>query len=208
MTNQNGHSINFLLVGVGGQGTILASDVLAEVGIEFGCQVKKAEIHGMSQRGGSVISQVRWGSQVYSPIISRGTADILIAFEKLEACRYIKYLRYKGSVLVNDYAILPITVTCGQARYPTDEQIHNCLTSTTDHIYWMNGYEISTRIGNIRVTNMVLLGALSIILKHDVDNWLKVVENHVPRKYLTINLEAFLQGRQVISDMYKISIKR
>jgi indolepyruvate ferredoxin oxidoreductase beta subunit len=193
------HRINYLLVGVGGQGTILASDILAEVGMNLGYQVKKAEIHGMSQRGGSVVSHVRWGTQVFSPIIEEGKADILIAFEKLEACRSIMQLRRGGIALVNDYTILPITVTNGQAIYPTDEQIHESLTKVTNHIYWIKGIEMAERLGNIRVANIVLLGALSTILEQDEDIWLKVIEAHVPPKYLEINREAFRQGRRAAS---------
>lgn len=188
--------LDYLLVGVGGQGTILASDILAEVGMNLGYQVKKAEIHGMSQRGGSVVSHVRWGTQVFSPIIEKGKADILIAFEKLEACRSIMHLRRGGTALVNDYTILPITVTNGQAIYPTDEQIRDSLIQVTNHLCWINGIEIAERLGNIRVANIVLLGALSTILKQDENIWLKVIETHVPQKYLEINQEAFHQGRQ------------
>lgn len=192
--------LNYLLVGVGGQGTILASDILAEVGMNLGYQVKKAEIHGMSQRGGSVVSHVRWGIQVFSPIIEEGKADILIAFEKLEACRSIMQLRRGGTALVNGYTILPITVTNGQAIYPTDEQIRESLIQVTNHIFWINGIEIAERLGNIRVANIVLLGSLSMILKQDENIWLKVIEAHVPQKYLEINQEAFHQGRQAASQ--------
>ncbi len=205
MTKED-HCINYLLVGVGGQGTLLASDVLAEVGMKVGYQVKKAEIHGMSQRGGSVVSYVRWGHWVFSPIIEERTADYLIAFEKLEACRTIMHLSRAGIVLVNDYVILPITVTTGQATYPSDEQIHLSLSSVTSHVYWIKGMEIAEEIGNVRVANIVLLGALSTLLeqKVDVDDWLNVIEAHVPPKYLEANKEAFLQGRQAMMNLLKL----
>ena len=115
--------LNFLLVGVGGQGAILASNILAEVGLNVGFDVKKAEIHGMSQRGGSVVSQLRWKNKVYSPIVPEGEADILIAFEKLEAGRFTDKLKKNGIILVNDQKLPPITVGTGNAIYPTDEQL-------------------------------------------------------------------------------------
>ncbi|MEN8173845.1 MAG: indolepyruvate oxidoreductase subunit beta, partial [Chloroflexota bacterium] len=111
-------NIRLLLVGVGGQGTILASNVLAELGVRLGYDCKKAEVHGMSQRGGSVISHVRWGEQVFSPIIPNGEADILVAFEKLEAMRFANGLHAGGIVLINDYDIAPVTVSSGNGKYP------------------------------------------------------------------------------------------
>src|SRR5512142_5284 len=124
-------SVNFVLVGVGGQGTLLASDVLAELGMRLGYDVKKAEVHGMSQRGGSVVSHLRWGEQVFAPVIARGDADFLIAFEKLEAARFIELLRPGGTVLVNDYSIEPVTVTAGGPAYPSDDSIQAALARAT-----------------------------------------------------------------------------
>ena len=119
---QSDLTTNFLLSGVGGQGTLLAADVVALVGIELGLEAKKSEIHGMAQRGGSVVSQVRWGRRVHSPIIRAGGADVLVAFERLEALRYADQIRPGGILLVNDYAIVPISVTSGNGTYPTSEQ--------------------------------------------------------------------------------------
>ena len=123
--------LSFVLVGVGGQGTILASDLLAEVGMRLGYDVKQAEIHGMSQRGGSVISNLRWASQVFSPIVPRGTADILIGFEKLEAIRFSDFLHPGGLALVNDYAIVPVTVSSGASAYPNDASLHDSIHRVT-----------------------------------------------------------------------------
>src|SRR5512135_1750331 len=130
------NSLNFVLVGVGGQGTLLASDVLAELGLKLGYDVKKAEVHGMSQRGGSVVSHLRWGEQVFAPVIARGEADFLVAFEKLEAARFIELLRPGGTVLVNDTCIEPATVSAGGPAYPDDDSIRTALAQVTPNAVW------------------------------------------------------------------------
>jgi len=190
-------SLNFVLVGVGGQGTLLASDVLAELGMRLGYDVKKAEVHGMSQRGGSVVSHLRWGTQVFAPVIARAEADFLIAFEKLEAARFIELLRPGGTVLVNDYCIEPVTVMAGGPGYPGDESIRTALAQVTPHAVWVKGFEIAERLGNTRVANVVMLGALSARLDFDPAAWNEVLEGRVPAKYLEINRNAFNAGRAV-----------
>ena len=191
-------TLSFLLVGVGGQGTILASNVLAELGIALGYDVKKAEVHGMSQRGGSVISHLRWGSQVHSPIISKGEADIIVAFEKLEALRFVDQIRPDGVILVNDYEILPVTVSSGAALYPDDESIRGSIKTFTDRNYWVKGVEIAEALGNVKVSNVVVLGALSALMGMDQEKWLSVISSRVPVKYLELNRIAFQQGRDAI----------
>jgi indolepyruvate ferredoxin oxidoreductase beta subunit len=193
-------SINFVLVGVGGQGTILASDVLAELGLKLGYDVKKAEVHGMSQRGGSVVSHLRWGQQVFAPVIGRGQADFLVAFEKLEAARFIEWLRPGGTVLVNDYCIVPATVNAGSAVYPQDDAIQAALLSTTPHAIWVKGAEIAEALGNPKVANVALLGALSALLDADLDAWDEVLRLRVPAKYLEMNRKAFQAGRAAVLD--------
>lgn len=199
MKIQPNQSVNFLLVGVGGQGTILASDVLAEVGVALDYDVKKAEVHGMSQRGGSVISHVRWGAQVFSPIIARGDADIFIAFEKLEAARFIDHLRPGGLVLVNDQSILPVTVSAGSGVYPDDETIRAALAAVTNQSYWVNGLAIAEALGNTRMANVVILGALSALLEMEAGAWLEVIQGRVPAKYAELNRQAFEAGRETIT---------
>lgn len=191
-------NMRFLLVGVGGQGTILASNVLAELGIGLGYDVKKAEVHGMSQRGGSVVSHVSWGEKVYSPVIPDGEADILIAFEKLEAIRFVGGIREKGMVLVNDYEITPLSVSSGTDVYPANEKITASFKSVTDKVHWVRGVEIAKELGNIKAANVVLLGALSKILEMESDPWLKVIEAWVPPKFVELNREAFQAGRQAV----------
>jgi indolepyruvate ferredoxin oxidoreductase, beta subunit len=190
--------LNFLLVGVGGQGTILASNILAELGIKIGYDVKQAEVHGMSQRGGSVTSNMRWAPQVFSPIIAKGEVDILLAFEKMEAARFIQYLRPGGIVLVNDYSIIPVTVSSGSSIYPDDQTLGNLITEVTPNSYWIKGVEIAEGVGNARSANVVLLGALSAFLDISEENWISMLRLRVPAKYLELNLAAFKAGHDAI----------
>ncbi len=189
-------TVNFLLVGVGGQGTILASNILAEVGLRIGFDVKQAEVHGMSQRGGSVVSNMRWAKQVFSPIISKGEADILIAFEKLEAARFSDYLRPEGFMFINDYSIVPVTVSAGDAIYPSDEALHKSLAAITPRTCWVPGVALAEELGNARTANIILLGAVSAWMDIALEDWMGVVEARVPKKHLEINQKAFLLGRE------------
>lgn len=191
--------INFVLVGVGGQGTLLASDILAELGLRLGFDVKKAEVHGMSQRGGSVTSHLRWAPQVFSPIIPAGEADILLAFEKLEAVRFIGQLKPNGLVLVNDYAIEPLSVQTGGVPYPADEEIRRSLAQVTPKVNWVKGMDIAEALGNTRTANVVLLGALSALLDIDPAHWDAVLELRVPAKHLELNRRAFQAGREAVA---------
>ena len=192
------NNVNFLLAGVGGQGTILASDVLTQVGVQAGYDAKKAEVHGMAQRGGSVTSHVRWAEKVYSPLIAKGEVDVLVAFEKLEALRHIEFLRPGGTVVVNDHEIIPITVTSGGAEYPDDEHIRTVLAQVTDDVRWVDGMTIAEELGNVRVANVVLLGALSSLLDVPESIWLEVIEKRVPARYVELNRSAFRRGREAI----------
>jgi len=190
-------SYNFLLAGVGGQGTILASNVLAEVALVAGFDVKKSEVHGMAQRGGSVNTHVRWDAErVYSPLIGLGEADFLLAFEEAEALRYAEYLRPGGVAVVNEHTIKPITVTSGGAHYPTEEELRTVYDQSTDLLYMVPGTDIAQELGNARAANVVLLGALSIFLDVPVETWLQVIKARVPPKYVVVNRQAFLKGRQ------------
>ena len=190
--------IRFLLTGVGGQGTILASNVLAELGISIGYDAKKAEVHGMSQRGGSVISHVSWGEKVFSPVIPDGEADILISFEKLEAIRFVGGIRPDAIVLINDYEIVPITVSSGTGKYPSNEEVNAAFAPVTDNVHWVKGVAIAEELGNAKAANVVLLGALSKILEMDADAWLKVIEARVPPKFVELNRKAFQAGRDAV----------
>jgi indolepyruvate ferredoxin oxidoreductase beta subunit len=192
-------SINFLLVGVGGQGTILASNILAETGLSLGYDVKKAEVHGMSQRGGSVTSHVRWAEQVFSPILCLGEADYLLAFEKCETLRFLDYLKSDGKIILNDFAIVPVSVHTGGNAYPSDEKIRDHITQKTPYCTWVKAMRIADDLGNVRVANVVLLGTLSGILDTPADTWLAVIERLVPAKVRMINCQAFELGRQIVT---------
>jgi len=192
-------NLNMLLVGVGGQGTILASNILAELGIKLGYDVKKAEVHGMSQRGGSVISHLRWGLEVFSPIIAKGQADVMVAFEKMEVARYMDILKPEGMVLSNNHAIPPITVSTGASSYPEDEILQAKISKITQNVHWIDGLGIAEELGNVRTENVVLLGALSSLLDMQSEPWLEVLAARVPPKFIDINREAFSAGRKSIA---------
>ena len=198
--------INFLLAGVGGQGTILASDVLVNVGLAAGYQAKQAEVHGMSQRGGSVTSFVRWGKVVYSPLVGAGEVDVYLAFEKAEALRHLKQLRVGALALVNMHAIEPVTVTSGGQPYPDDDRLRATVAQVTDRVTYLNGESIAAVVGNIRAANVVLLGALSALMERTglagpelpAEKWLEVIAQRVPPKSVEISRRAFLSGRAAI----------
>ena len=192
---------NFLLAGVGGQGTILASDVLAEVALAAGLDVKKSEVHGMARRGGSVNTHVRWNAgQVHSPLIGEGEADILLAFEEAEALRYARYLRRGGVVVVNRQAIKPITVTSGGAHYPSEEELRAVYDRITDRFHLVPGAELAEKLGNARAANVVLLGVLSSFFDLPAETWLAVIEKRVPPRYVELNRQAFFAGREVLGN--------
>jgi indolepyruvate ferredoxin oxidoreductase beta subunit len=198
---------NFLLCGVGGQGTILASDVLVNVGLSAGYQAKQAEVHGMSQRGGSVTSHVRWGKTIHSPLIGTGEVDVLLAFEKLEALRNLNSLHFDALALINTHIIKPLTVISGDQAYPSDETVGKAFAQVTSQVEFINGEEIAGALGNLRAENVVLLGALSALLERNdlsgaepiTDSWLKVIMERVPLKHIELNRKAFHAGREAIN---------
>ena len=197
-------SINFLLAGVGGQGTILASDVLVNVGLALGFQAKQAEVHGMSQRGGSVTSHVRWGNLVYSPLVGAGEVDVFLAFEKVEALRSLQQLRAGALAVINLEAIQPVTVTSGGQTYPSDEWLHAAVEQVTERAAYVDGAAIAESLGNARAANVVLLGALSALMEREglVDahpaTWLAIISERVPAKYVQVNRQAFEAGRRSV----------
>jgi indolepyruvate ferredoxin oxidoreductase beta subunit len=192
-------SYNFLLAGVGGQGTILASNVLAEVALAAGLDVKKSEVHGMAQRGGSVNTHVRWDSErVYSPLVGMGEADVLLVFERAEALRYADFLKPGGVAVVNAHTIEPITVTSGGAHYPTEVELRAVYAEITERLYLVPGTAIAQELGTARAANVVLLGAFSAFVDLPPETWLKVIEARVPPKYVELNRAAFLAGREAV----------
>ncbi len=189
---------DFLLAGVGGQGTILASDILVEVGLSSGYDVKKSEVHGMAQRGGSVESQVRWGEKVYSPTIERGEADFLLGFEMLEVARWAGFLKPGGEVIANRYRIAPPSVNTGQATYPEESQITDLLKSRAGKITWIDATSEASALGNSALAGVILLGCLAAELPMDAGVWIEVIERLVPPRFVDLNRQAFTVGLELV----------
>ncbi|MGE5614230.1 MAG: indolepyruvate oxidoreductase subunit beta [Bacillota bacterium] len=187
-------SLNIMIVGVGGQGTLLASKLIGSVGEKCGYDVKVSEVHGMSQRGGSVVTYVRLGEKVYSPIIEKGGADIILAFEKLEALRWIDYLKKGGILIMNYQEIDPMPVIMGKSKYPED--ITERLGKSGVRLLTVNALETAEKCGNIKTVNVVLIGLLARITGIGRDVWQKAVEEVVPQKFLEENIKAFNAGYQ------------
>ena len=186
---------NLMIVGVGGQGILLAADVLALVGMGVDLDVTKAEVHGMAQRGGSVVSHVRWGKRIMSPLITPGEVDHLIALERLEALRYAELLRPRGTLLVSDYRISPISVTSGNDSYPTAAEEETAYDSAIQRRFYVPAVDMARELGQPRVCNVVMLGVLSPFLDVPEDVWLRVISERVPERYVALNREAFARGR-------------
>lgn len=183
---------SILFVGVGGQGTILASKILTEGLLRNGYDVKMSEVHGMAQRGGSVTTQVRFGEKVYSPLIEKGQADVIVSFEKSEAARWVTYLKKGGSLVVNDYEIHPVPVLIGQEKYP--ENVSEILKKEVENVIILNAAKIAEELGNIKAQNVVLLGALLKTLNLNEIDWEAVVESLVPAKAVDLNKKALNCG--------------
>jgi indolepyruvate ferredoxin oxidoreductase beta subunit len=184
---------NILLVGVGGQGILLASEILAETFMLAGFDVKKSEIHGMSQRGGSVVSHVRYGAEVFSPIVPEGEGDILFGFELMETYRYLSLLKDGGSVVANDLRIPPPSVLMGKEAYP--ENLSDRIRERFEDFILIDGPRLAADAGNVRTANTVLLGAVSRRIDVDEAYWYQALERMVPSKALEVNRRAFLLGR-------------
>ncbi len=182
---------SIMIVGVGGQGTLLTSRILGGITQEAGYDVKLSEVHGMAQRGGSVVTFVRYGEKVAEPIVEEGQADVLIAFERLEALRYAHFLKKDGVLIINDWRIDPITVVTGVAEYP--ENIIEDL-GKKHKVYTINAMEEAIRIGNAKAFNVIVLGMAAKHMDFSKEDWLKVIEKTVPPKTVEINKKAFLLG--------------
>jgi indolepyruvate ferredoxin oxidoreductase beta subunit len=193
--------IDLLITGVGGQGVILASDVIGEAAIAAGYDVKKTDTLGMSQRGGSVLSNVRIAEKVWSPLIKEGEVDLLLAFEKLEAARWSHYLHSGSVVIINDYEQPPHSVSLGKEQYPTDEEVTSILKKQTDNVYFIDGIKRAEAIGNARTFNVFMLGCVSVFLPFDTAIWKESVSRFLPPALVEINLTAFEQGRKEIESV-------
>ena len=196
-------AFNIVICGVGGQGIILASNVLCHTAFVEGFDVKKSEVHGMAQRGGSVITHVRIGDKVHSPLIEQGNSDIVLAFEKLEAMRYIHYLKKNCTAIVNDRRILPMSVLTGAASYP-----ENIKANLKQHgeIYYVDAEKVAIELGNIRTVNIILLGVLSCFLGFKKKSWKVSISKNVKKKFVDLNLAAFNKGTSLLTNT--LSIKK
>lgn len=187
---------NILMVGVGGQGIILASKVLSKGLINAGYDVKMSEVHGMAQRGGSVTTQIRYGKKVYSPIIGKGEADVIVSFEKMEAMRYLEYLKPSGKLIVNDYEIPSVPILSGQVGYPSN--IIEELKSKV-HTIVIEAAQEAIEIGNIKAQNILVMGSLIKALNIDDIDWESVIKDLVAEKYVDLNIEALYRGMELVS---------
>jgi indolepyruvate ferredoxin oxidoreductase beta subunit len=188
---------NILFSGVGGQGILLASEITAYSLLAAGYDAKKSEVHGMAQRGGSVTAQLRYGDKVYSPLIEPGRADIQVAFEMMEAVRYLPYLHKDSTVIVNTQKILPPAVATGQTTYP--KMVLDNLTGHGVTVICVDAFGLAREAGEVRTANMVMVGALSVFLPVEAAVYEQVIKTRVPEKFREVNLRAFAAGRKASS---------
>ena len=193
---------NIMIVGVGGQGTLLTSRIIGKTAMAMGLDVKISEVHGMAQRGGSVVTFVRFGEKVYEPVVEEGQADVIISFERLEALRYAHFLKKDGVLVVNDCRIDPMTVVIGAKQYPTE--ILEGLQKEHE-LYAIDGQSIAKELGNAKVLNSVVLGYAAKFIGFDKETWLDVVASTVPQKTIEINQKAFMKGYETHKE-YKEAI--
>ena len=185
---------NIMIVGVGGQGTLLTSRILGGITVENGYDVKLSEVHGMAQRGGSVVTYVRYGEKVTEPIVEEGQADVLIAFEKLEALRYAHFLKKDGVIIVNDQKIDPMPVVTGVAKYPEGIIEH---LSEKYKVISVDAQKEALELGNSRVFNVIILGVAASKMDFEKEQWIEVIKKKVPPKTIDINLKAFGRGYEI-----------
>lgn len=185
---------NIMIVGVGGQGTLLTSRILGGITVEAGYDVKLSEVHGMAQRGGSVVTYVRYGEKVTEPIVEEGQADVLIAFEKLEALRYAHFLKKDGVIIVNDQKIDPMPVVTGVAKYPEGIIEH---LSEKYKVISVDAQKEALELGNSRVFNVIILGVAASKMDFEKEQWIEVIKKKVPPKTIDINVKAFERGYEI-----------
>lgn len=190
-------NLNIMIVGVGGQGSLLASKMIGTVALNNNYDVKVSEVHGMAQRGGSVVTYVKLGSKISSPIIEEGQADVIISFERLEALRWEGFLKAGGRFIVNDQRIEPMPVITGRAEYPTGA-FEGFLKRHGENLVLVDALEIAGKLGNTRVVNMVLIGILASTTKMGKEEWLRALEVSVPPRFKDINVKAFEIGFNII----------
>ncbi|OGO38701.1 MAG: hypothetical protein A2147_02075 [Chloroflexi bacterium RBG_16_57_8] len=196
-------SMGLLVTGVGGQGVVLASDILGEAAMAAGYDVKKTDTLGMAQRGGSVVSHVRIGPKVWSPLIGEGEVDLLLAFEKLEAARWVNHLRSGATVIVNQHAQPPLAVNLGYEQYPSDEEVKRILGGRTQNVFYVEGNEQARKAGDVRALNTFMLGCASCFMPLKVQVWKDTIAQRVPQRVREINMVAFDAGRKEMRNVYR-----
>jgi len=184
-----------LIVGVGGQGVLLASEILSNVAQEAGYDVKKSEVHGMAQRGGVVSSHVRFGKKIFSPLIKEGNADVILSFESAEALRWVHFVKSNGVVIVNDYKLVPPIASMKGFDYPDDPIAK--VKARIKNVKSVNAVEIANKLGNPRMVNTILLGTLSSSIDIPVSTWEKIIRERVPKGTEELNIKAFYAGRDI-----------
>jgi indolepyruvate ferredoxin oxidoreductase beta subunit len=196
MKNVKVKKLDILVTGVGGQGVVLASDIIGETALAAGFDVKKTDTLGMAQRGGSVVSHIRLGEKVWSPLIKEGDCDLLLAFEKLEAARWSHFLAPGAVAIVNSYEQPPLSVSLGQDNYPSDDDIVTALKRRTDRIYFIDANKMARELGNVRTLNILMLGCFSAFAPIAVAVWKDHISRRLPENIRDINLAAFDRGRK------------
>ncbi len=189
-------SKNILLVGVGGQGIVLASEIMSEFFKRQGYDVKKSEVHGMAQRGGIVSSHVRIGKKVYSPMIEKGMADIMLSFEKMEALRWLYYVKKDGVIVSSNVKMVPPIVSTGAFEYPED--VEERILKERPDAKILDIVSALKEVGNDKVTNVIMIGALSTMFDFEPEKWLEVIKEAVPQKVVDVNVKAFKKGRELM----------
>jgi indolepyruvate ferredoxin oxidoreductase beta subunit len=197
MTKRGG---KFVIAGVGGQGTILASDIISEIGIRLGYDTKKSDTLGLAVRGGSVVSHIQWADKVHAPVVDEGDADFLIGFEWLETLRRLPFVRPDGVILTNDHRIDPMTVTSGEKEYPGVDEILSQMKGAAKTVHVIPAMKAALDIGDARAFNIVMLGALSGVLDSDAEVWKDVIQEKVPPRTTTLNVTAFVRGRALLAS--------
>jgi indolepyruvate ferredoxin oxidoreductase beta subunit len=191
---------NFIIAGVGGQGVILAGNIISEAALVSGYDVKKTDTLGMAQRGGSVISHLRIADKVFSPLIRQGDADILLAFEKLEAARWSHYLKPGGIAIINNQALPPLSMSLGDECYPSDKEIVGIVKQKTENLYVVEGSHKAEELGNIKTLNIFMLGCLSHFISFSGGIWRDCITESLPSKVIDLNIDAFKAGMREIED--------
>jgi len=194
-------SMDILITGVGGQGVVLASDIIGETAIAAGYDVKKTDTLGMAQRGGSVVSHIRLAEKVWSPLIKEGQVDLMLAFEKLEAARWSHYLKKDAVVIINKYEQPPPSVSLGKEKYPSDDELVTALKRRTDKIYLIDGNQKVKELGNVRTLNIFMLGSFAAFAPLDDKVWQESISQRLPEPIREINLKAFALGRKEIEGV-------